>query len=70
LEREKGGGAKSGGEGASQGVERRTKVASDVYLHGIYQPQVAIFHKVRNIGIKLLSLSIGSEMIAFASFKL
>jgi hypothetical protein len=38
---------------------------------GFKQPQVAkIFHKVRIIGVKLLSLSIGSEIIVLASCKL
>jgi hypothetical protein len=39
-------------------------------LHGVYQAQVVWYHKVKLIGVKLLSLSIGSEFIVLASCKL
>ena len=32
-------------------------------LHGVYQAQVVWYHKVKLIGVKLLSLSIGSELL-------
>lgn len=39
-------------------------MAVDIYLRGIFQLQLAVIsQKVRNIGIKLLALSIGSEII-------
>ena len=45
MDRDKGVGAKSGREGAggvSQRGEKRRRKMVDVYLHGIYQPQVGM----------------------------
>jgi hypothetical protein len=42
-------------------------MAANVNPCGVYQPQVAMISQVRNIGIKILSLSIASEIIILAS---
>jgi hypothetical protein len=46
------------------------KMAVDMYSNGVFQPQVAMISQDRYVGMKLLSLSIHSEIIVLASFKL
>ena len=64
LDRRKGGGAKSGGDSISREKRKENRHADDMN-----QPQLW-YHKVRIAGIKLLSLSIGSEIIVLTSCKL
>ena len=63
MDREKGGRAKSCREGASEG---RRKIRNG----GRCEPATDSYDIIRIIGIKLLSLSIGSEIIVLASYKL
>ena len=65
MDREKGGRAKCCRE---RELPERGTMAVDVYLHGVFHPQVAMISQ--DIGLKLLSLSIGSEIIVLASSKL
>ena len=71
MDREKGAELKvAEGAGSSISERRRRKMPAVLNLHGVYQAQVVWYHKVKLIGVKLLSLSIGSEIIVLAPCKL